>query len=145
LPRLAPKYIETGVVQFAFRHFPLPSHRLALEAARTGECAAEQGDFWRMHDFLFREQSGMSTEFLRSAPQTLGLESELFEKCMSSTGPQRVKADLQQGKTIGVSGTPTFLGGLRQEDKLRVIERLKGVQSYDQFDEFIDRLLHRAL
>jgi len=43
-----------------YRHFPLPMHPSADEAARAAEAAAEQGKFWEMHDILFERQNDWS-------------------------------------------------------------------------------------
>src|SRR5581483_6195426 len=42
---------------FVFRHFPQGTiHPSAAAAARAAEAAGEQGQYWRMHDQLFRNQ-----------------------------------------------------------------------------------------
>ncbi len=43
-----------------YRHFPLPMHPFADEAAQAAEAAAEQGKFWEMHDLLFDRQNDWS-------------------------------------------------------------------------------------
>jgi len=51
------KYIATGKVKFAYRHYPIPSiHPNARIAAEASECANEQGKFWEYHDLLFQNQ-----------------------------------------------------------------------------------------
>ena len=51
------KYLKTGKVKFIYRNFPLSSiHPMAESAAEAGECAYEQGKFWRYHDFVFQHQ-----------------------------------------------------------------------------------------
>src|SRR5205814_4081468 len=44
-------------LRIVFRHFPLPNHQHAREAALASEAASLQGRFWEMHDLLYREQS----------------------------------------------------------------------------------------
>jgi protein-disulfide isomerase len=56
LPSLRQAYVETGLVQVAFRHMPLANiHSRAFPAAIAAECAARQGRFWPMHDELFTD------------------------------------------------------------------------------------------
>ena len=55
LPGLRAKYVDAGLVQFVFRHNPLPVHPNAQAAAEAAICAARQGNFWGMHDQLFRD------------------------------------------------------------------------------------------
>lgn len=57
-PELKKNYIDTGKVQFAFRHYPLTSiHPNAQKAHEAAECANEQGKFWEYHDKLFQTQA----------------------------------------------------------------------------------------
>lgn len=55
-PQIKKDYIDTGKIQFAFRHLPLTSHPMARPFANAAECANEQGKFWEMHDIIFKKQ-----------------------------------------------------------------------------------------
>jgi len=55
-PQIKKEYIDTGKVQFYYRHLPLTSHPLARPFANASECAHEQGKFWEMHDLIFKKQ-----------------------------------------------------------------------------------------
>lgn len=55
-PQIKKDYIDTGKIQFAYRHLPLTSHPLARPFANASECANEQGKFWEMHDLIFKKQ-----------------------------------------------------------------------------------------
>ncbi|MCA9564393.1 MAG: thioredoxin domain-containing protein, partial [Myxococcales bacterium] len=44
-----------------YKHFPLPQHTHAVEAARAAIAAGNQGQFWEMHNLLFENQSRLST------------------------------------------------------------------------------------
>jgi protein-disulfide isomerase len=93
-----------------FRHFPLPSHQHAYVAAIAAECAADQGRFEEYHDLLYAnpDSIGVSTWevfALRSGVQDI----QRFNKCVDNREPApRVERDIELGKKIGVSGTPTF-------------------------------------
>src|SRR3989338_3231464 len=50
------KYIKSGKVKFAYRHFPLSFHQNAQKAAEASECAREQEKFWEYADKLFSNQ-----------------------------------------------------------------------------------------
>jgi protein-disulfide isomerase len=101
-----------------YRHFPLPSHAHAAEAARAAEAAAAQGRFWEMHDLLFERQREWSETadvrplFIGYA-QTLRLDVERFKRDMDGQeAAGRVLADQQRGVSVDVTGTPTlFLNG----------------------------------
>lgn len=48
-------YVDTGKVLFVYKNFPdYLIHRHSYSAAEAGECAADQGKFWEMHDAIFK-------------------------------------------------------------------------------------------
>lgn len=109
---------HAGKLRVIFRHFPLPNHAHAREAACVAEAAALQGRFWPMHDLLYREQANWSkAEDVRSLFNAyaglLGLQLEQFSRDLESEKVNaRVEADHQRGATIGVTTTPTvFVNG----------------------------------
>jgi formate-nitrite transporter family protein len=105
-------------LRVVFRHFPLPSHEHALEAARATEAAAAQGRFWQMHDLLFerqREWSGAEDVLglFKGYAREAGLDVERFTRDMDAPGASsRILSDQQRGQSAGVTGTPTlFVNG----------------------------------
>src|SRR5512146_43017 len=57
VPQLDKEYVQPGKVKYVFLDYPLESiHKNAFKAAVAGNCAAEQGKFWEMHDRLFANQ-----------------------------------------------------------------------------------------
>lgn len=128
---LLEKYGEA--VRFEFKHFPLRSiHPFALEAAEASECAADQNKFWEFHDIVYAEQSSLSSAQLRAWADELGLNTELFERCIKSKIKREIViGEFQAGRDLGVSGTPTyFVNGQRVESTLEdlsaVIDQLLG-------------------
>src|SRR6266699_4220731 len=101
-------------LRIIFRHFPLPNHQHAREAALASEAASLQNRFWEMHDLLYREQSVWSkapdVRVLFSAyAGMLGLNIDRFRKDMESEQAKaRVKSDEEQAITLGVRTTPTI-------------------------------------
>ncbi len=101
-----------------FRNFPLAVHAHAAEAARAAEAAGLQGKFWEMHDLLFKNQPLWSKDaearlsFMNYAEE-IGLDLGRFEKDMDSPEVrERVAADQERGKSLGVTSTPTlFING----------------------------------
>ena len=96
-----------------FRHFPLPNHAHAREAALVSEAAGLQGRFWEMHDLLYREQSVWSKAadvrlLFDSYAGMLGLNVDRFKKDMESEQVKvRVASDQKHGAALGVNTTPT--------------------------------------
>lgn len=107
-------------VRVVFRHFPLPQHEWAQQAAVAAACAGFQNAmaFWAFHDALFSVQSSITSGNLELKLQGIGskipsLDQQLFSSCVHkqmSLGV--VLQDKELAERLGVSGTPTiFLDG----------------------------------
>jgi len=58
LPLIEENYIDTGLVNFVYRDFPIQSiHDNALPAALATECADDQDTFWPYHNMVFDKKS----------------------------------------------------------------------------------------
>ncbi|MBI3032942.1 DsbA family protein [Candidatus Woesearchaeota archaeon] len=112
LPELQKQFIDTGQVKLVYKHFPLSFHENAQKAAEASECASEQNKekFWAMHDKIFENQGALTLVDLKKYAADLKLDSKKFDECLD-TGKyaDRVKADMEVGAKVGVSGTPGFL------------------------------------
>ena len=101
-------------LRVVFRHFPLPSHQHAREAALASEAASLQNRFWEMHDLLYREQSVWSKApevrvLFNAYAGMLGLNIDRFRKDMESDQAKaRVGSDEQQALALGLATTPTI-------------------------------------
>lgn len=102
-------------VKFVFKHFPLMQmHHNALLAAKASEAAALQGKFWEMHDKLYEKQEEWGNtlnarEYIMSYATTIGLDVAKFTKDIESKAiEEKILAELKEGSTLGVQGTPTF-------------------------------------
>ena len=147
LPDLAKRYIDSGQVLFAFRHFPLEKiHPSAKRAAEAAECARRQDMFWPIHDRLFASQKQLSAINFSSFGKTLGLNALEFETCMNGDVADSIKSDHIIARALGVSGTPTFFVGLVQPDgRVKSVRRLSGAQSFAGFAKILDSALSQAL
>jgi protein-disulfide isomerase len=115
LPLLKQNFIDTGLVYYVVKDFPLTSiHPQAVKAAEAARCAGEQGAFVPMHEALFTSQSQWSgnpraSELFIELATALGLDQEEFSDCLNSGRMETaVLADLEEGMSLGVSGTPAF-------------------------------------
>ncbi len=97
-------------LRFVFRHFPLRvSHPHSLAAAKAAEAAAEQGQFWEMHDRLFEGQTDLTDAALFRHAGELGLDRDRFRRDIGSPEAEaRILEHLASGMQSGVKGTPTF-------------------------------------
>ena len=119
-----------GNLRVVFRHFPLrASHPHALQAAVAAEAAAEQGQFWAMHDRLFEHQTALGDEDLLHHASKVGLDPERFRLALNAPAhAERVGEDHSSGVRSGVNGTPTlFINGRRYDgpqDRGSLVETL---------------------
>lgn len=116
LPTMIQEMVETGRVRYILKDFPLdnihPDARLGAVAAR---CAGEQEAYWEMHDAIFTGQAewagqgDAANQVFISYAGELGLDREEFGSCLSSGRyDAAVQANLNEGQSLGVTGTPFF-------------------------------------
>lgn len=109
-------------LRFEYKHFPLPIHPYAQQAALAAEAAGQQGKFYEYHDLLFKNQQAWSTSvtpgslFIQYAEE-LGLDIDQFRRQQkSSVLRDAIRGDLAEARELGLTGTPTFfLNGERME------------------------------
>ncbi|HET8763206.1 MAG TPA: DsbA family protein [Gemmatimonadales bacterium] len=97
-------------LRLVFRHFPVrESHPHAEHAAESSESAAEQGEFWAMHDQIFEHQDALEDEDLLDYAAAIGLDPDtVAEDLAAGTFAAKVREDFMDGVRSGVNGTPTF-------------------------------------
>ena len=135
LAQLESRYGEK--IKLVFRDFPIENlHPGATKAHEAARCANEQGKFWAYHDKLFAGPSKSSPEIFKGLARELGLEIARFETCYDSGKYQAaVKADIEEGQRVGVTGTPAFFINGRL---------VSGAQPLDAFTRVIDDELART-
>lgn len=137
-PQIVEEYVETGVVRYVFKDYPLTSiHPQALVAAQAARCARDQGAFIEMHDALFSRQEewsgkGNAIEVFVGFAEEFGLNGDVLAQCVESGEyEEAVLADLDEGTSLGVRGTPTFFINGRYLD---------GARPLSSFEEVINEL-----
>lgn len=127
----------SGKVRFVHRDFPLDGiHPRATPAARASRCAGQQGKFWEYHRGLLTVMTELSDDDLRGRAQKLGLDMKAFGACLAEpAGDAFIRAALEEGRTLGVTATPTFFVNGR---------RLVGARGVPDFVELIEEELARA-
>ena len=144
--QIAREYIDTGKIQYAFRHYPIESlHPHAFKAAEAAECAREQGKFWPMHDRLFAHQEALTDADLLGHATAVGLKTADFQRCVSGPAAERIRQDQKDGNGTGMSGTPMFyVGNVQPDGRVRVRRVITGAAPYAQFKSALDELLASA-
>jgi protein-disulfide isomerase len=96
-------------VEFIYKHYPLSAETYLV--AETAECARRQDKFEAYHDKLFEENfQDYAPENLQIVAESVGLNMEQFNTCVANGGGRsKVQADVDEAKSMGVSGTPYFV------------------------------------
>jgi protein-disulfide isomerase len=123
-------------VRLAWRDYPIDSlHPQARKAHEAARCATEQGKFWPYHKALYAG-SPKQPEQLPAVAQETGLDMASFKTCVASAKYQAaVQKDIEEGKRLDVTGTPTFFINGRV---------LVGAQPLEAFAKVIDDELARS-
>lgn len=119
LPAVKQQLIETGLVRWRYRDFPLDMHPHSRLAAHAAACANDQGKYWPMHEALYQHQAEWSPmknaagAFSDYAKAT-GLDVAQYDQCMRDAKyAGRIQASYDEGLKVGVTGTPSFIIGGR--------------------------------
>jgi protein-disulfide isomerase len=125
-----------GKVRHVYRDFPVDTlHPHAREAAEGARCAQDQGKFWDFHDVLFASTPHTTAADLRKYAELIGLDGSAFERCLAAgTHRAAVQRDIDEGRRLGVSGTPAFFINGRS---------LTGAQPVEAFARIIEEELAR--
>lgn len=102
-------------VNYVIKHFPLSSHPFAHQGAMAALAAGRQGKFWAYHSQLLDNHAQVSEEKLVEIATGLALNMDQFEKDRNLPASlQLIAADVENGRRIGVRGTPSlFMNGKR--------------------------------
>ena len=143
LKDLRRKYADT--VQFGYRHFPI--HQEARDLSEAVECARDQGRFWQLLNLIFLDARRLHNDKLAliNNARIAGVQDVLsFEKCMDSGKyRKRVQKDFEEGASLGIQGTPTFIIGVYDSSKATVSgEMFSGAVPPDKFVNVIEKYLN---
>ena len=141
LPGIKEKYVDTGLVKFEFRPFPLD-----IWAARASMIASCGGDkYFAFADLLFRRQAqwiSNDEQKIRSELESIaaigGMGKDAVDQCLTDEALfQRIVEIRQEGeKTHKVNSTPTLIIDGKN---------YTGVMSVKEFSDAVDPLLKDAL
>jgi protein-disulfide isomerase len=100
-------------------------------AAEASEAAAEQGEFWRMHDVLLDHQGDLTPPDLTRYARDLGLDVDAFwESVHGRRNVQRIAEDVASADASGVAGTPSFfINGRRHQGAYDVATLTQAVRA----------------
>lgn len=119
MPLLKEKYINTGKLYFEFRDYPLSYHPGSRVAASFANCAAQQGQFWPLHDRIVTgfadnewvEGNQSDQRLFADYASKLPLDQTVLEACRTNTASfeTALKTDMRAAEEFGIRGTPMFV------------------------------------
>jgi protein-disulfide isomerase len=134
---MAPKYIDTGLVQVVYHNFAFigPESEWSAQAA---ECANDQGKFWEYSSYLFDRQTGenvgaYSRENLKRFASELQLDTTAFNACFDSGKHSAlIQQEKAEAQARNIRATPSFyVNG----------QFIEGLLPLPQFTAMIDSML----
>ncbi len=119
--QLVDNYVRTGKAKLVWHNYIVIDHydgsTASRDAANAALCAADQGKFWTMHDWLYGNQVGenasaFTQERLLRIGQAAGLDMGTFRPCVvDGAHDDQVAAEVKSAPT-DISGTPSiFVNG----------------------------------
>lgn len=120
-PPLISQFVTTGMARLVFHDAAFQGQKVSspwdesVEAAAAARCAADQGMFWQLHDWLFSNQIGenvgsFAQTRLRAIAQSAGLDMAKYDTCMASpTYAGLVRKETSDAEKAGIMQTPTLL------------------------------------
>jgi protein-disulfide isomerase len=129
-------------VRFYYKHYPLPFHPWAEAGAVAAECAKEQKPeaFWKIYSSLFENQAQITADTVKDKASGFladtGIDMAKWGECFDGKKSlDKVKAQMQEGASVGVRGTPGFIINGRL---------VSGAQPFEAFKNVIDDELASA-
>ena len=146
-PQIRDSYVTTGKVKYFHRDMPLPFHDGAMPAARAAHCATEQGKFWEMHDSLLGDAASLTAADIDQRATRLGMNVPQLDQCIASDRfADIIQRSVSEANTMQISGTPTFIIGILDEDgkSISVKRTVVGASPFESFKAAIEPLLASA-
>ncbi|MGQ7848327.1 Na+/H+ antiporter NhaA [Granulosicoccus sp. 3-233] len=120
-------------LRYVFRHLPLSSNELSVQAAELAESAPDDESFWKTHIELMTRSHSLTEEDLDAAATHLSKKHEGSETSRDRAA-HKVEADTASAKASGAMVTPTFfINGQRYDgpwDESAFIDAMEGTLGY---------------
>jgi protein-disulfide isomerase len=114
-------YVMTGKVRFVYHDAAFQGQKShstydeSVEAAAAARCAADQGLFWQMHNWLFanwngENQGAFGADRLRAIATGAGLDGAQYDACMAVGDKQAAaQTETQAAVSANINQTPTIV------------------------------------
>ena len=145
-------YVDTDQAIMVYKDFPLDFHNPAATIdANAAECVKDlAGDkkYFEMMKLIYQNTGsngiGIIDEKIKELAGNLGINQDKFTKCFKDgTFKDEINNDLEEGKSIGVDGTPGFVIGILKSNGEVEGELVSGAQPFSEFKRIIDLYLSK--
>lgn len=111
--------ISQEKITYVVKDFPLGFHKEAMPIHKAANCVLETDGNEKYFAFLnevFKNQQNWSgksnvVDLAKNYAKTAGATTEGLQTCIAETSDEEIKADMQEGSSYGVSGTPALFIG----------------------------------
>ncbi|HEX2328385.1 MAG TPA: thioredoxin domain-containing protein [Candidatus Angelobacter sp.] len=139
-------------VKLVMKDFPIiDAHPWAMRAAVDALCLAQQAPeaYWQFSDYVHTHQQEVSNKVKASGgtdlkavdaiatdvAQKRNLPAEPLQGCLAKQDESKVRASMEEGKSLGVDATPTlFVNG----------QEFAGIMTPEAFRDMVDRALQES-
>lgn len=101
-------------IKWVMKDFPLNFHADAMGAHIAANCVLKQNadTYWKFFDIIFapdRPAGILKESGLKKTAQSVGADMQQYEACLNDPKVrQEIEGDVQEGQSVGVTGTPAF-------------------------------------
>lgn len=140
-PQLHEEFVAAGKVRWVYVPFVMGMFPNGAESARAAECAADQQEFWEMHDLLYEKQnewkaSRNPAQLYDGYARELGLDADRFAGCYREDEVgARTAINNRAADALRVRAIPSFFingrlveGALPEEQFRQILNALGGAQ-----------------
>ena len=151
-PQLVQNYVSTGKAKLVWHDLIVIDSAGVTEsrdAANAARCAADEGKFWLLHDWLYANQSAdespgaFTQERLLTIGKDAGLDTAKYDPCVQQgTHLSEVQKE-QTNQPAGIGGTPAiFVNGKQIQGPVDSSSGQATVPTYDLIAAAIDGVLN---
>lgn len=140
-PSIKEAYLDTGKAIYVFRDTPFHGG-YATKTAEASECVAEIGGNGKFEEF-HQEAFGLETDDdIYNLVKKIGVDESKFKACYTSNKyAEEVQKDLEDSGNAGITGTPSFVIGILNEDGSVDGKVIPGALPFEVFQQVIDEAL----
>jgi len=138
--RLRKEFIDTGLVRYVARDFPLKFHKNSVTTARASRCAARQGKYWEMRHALYVAPN-IDLDGVVEAGRTIGLDAAKLRDCVANGNVNaEIVPDMNEAAAAGIGAAPAFVIGRSKGTRVEGTV-LVGLRPYEEYASRIRALL----